>query len=168
MSKNFSLQLNQRSYSNKLLIVSLAFALFASGLLVAKNATAAVKKDTTPYIVPIIASLTGTSSGVGIPAQGGMQAVFETLNAAGGINGHKINFTVLNDQSSPTVGATVALQAVGMNPTAIMSATNSTPFSGELPTLTQAGRVVLSNVTVNSFYPWFYSDSVNTKQNIIT
>jgi ABC-type branched-subunit amino acid transport system substrate-binding protein len=97
-----------------------------------------------------------------------MQAVFDTLNAAGGINGHKIDFTVLNDQSSPTVGATVALQAVGMNPTAIMSSTNSTPFAGELPTLTQAGGVVLSNVTVNSFYPWFYSDSVNTKQNINT
>jgi ABC-type branched-subunit amino acid transport system substrate-binding protein len=126
------------------------------------------KKTLAPYTVEIVASLTGASSSIGTPAVGGYEAVLDKVNAAGGIHGHKIKFTVLNDQSSTTVAPTVALQAVGAHPVAILNATNTVPYTAELPTFESAKDVVLTNSTSTSFFPWLYSDTVTTGQNIYT
>ena len=51
--------------------------------------------------------LTGTTAAFGAPAAKMVQAVFNTVNAAGGIHGHKIKVTVL-DQGNPGSGQAAA------------------------------------------------------------
>lgn len=145
-----------------------AVAVLLIGGITAVSSASTKKKTLGAYNVEIVGSLTGNSSSIGTPAVGGYEAVLDKVNAAGGIHGHKIKFTVLNDQSSTTVAPTVALQAVDAKPTAILNATNTVPYTAELPTFESAKDVVFTNSTSTAFYPWLYSDTVTTGQNIYT
>jgi ABC-type branched-subunit amino acid transport system substrate-binding protein len=160
-------KLSRRGMSFRVLTAGAAVLLMVGGITVASSATPK-KKTLAPFKVEIVGSLTGASSSIGTPAVGGYEAVIDKVNAAGGIKGHKIAFTVLNDQSSTTVAPTVALQAASAKPTAILNATNTTPFAAELPTFTSAKEVTFTNSTTTAFEPWLYSDTVTTQQNIQT
>lgn len=63
-----------------------------------------------PIDVASIASLTGAASFAGW--QLGAKAYFDYVNAHGGINGHKVNFTILDDAGSPTQAALLARKEV--------------------------------------------------------
>lgn len=63
-----------------------------------------------PIYVASLASLTGAASFAGW--QLGAKAYFDYVNAHGGINGHKVDFTILDDAGSPTQVALLARKEV--------------------------------------------------------
>ena len=62
--------------------------------------------------VGLLADNTGVYSAVFAGVTTGMEAELKQVNAAGGVNGHQISYTVLDTQSSPTQAVAVAKQGV--------------------------------------------------------
>ncbi len=62
--------------------------------------------------VGLLADNTGVYSAVFAGVTTGMEAEIKQVNAAGGVNGHQISYTVLDTQSSPTQAVAVAKQGV--------------------------------------------------------
>lgn len=157
-------KLSVRGAPFKAVVTATALVLAIGGISTVSSATTKAKAMK-PYNVVIVASLSGASSSLGLSANAGYQAVFDTVNAAGGVKGHKIRFQVLDDQSSTTVAQQVAIQAVSSKPTAIMDGTTSSGLANRMPTYETAKRVVLSNEAISfGFFPWLYSDVTTTKQ----
>jgi branched-chain amino acid transport system substrate-binding protein len=62
--------------------------------------------------VGLLADNTGVYSAVFAGVTAGMEAELKQVNAAGGVNGHQISYSVLDTQSSPTQAVAVAKQGV--------------------------------------------------------
>jgi branched-chain amino acid transport system substrate-binding protein len=69
----------------------------------------------------MITSLTGEGASEFSDAPAGFNARVALQNAEGGIDGHKINGVILDDQTSPTQIATAVQDAVSKNPAGIVS-----------------------------------------------
>jgi branched-chain amino acid transport system substrate-binding protein len=84
--------------------------------------------------VGAILALTGGVAIYGVPEQKAMKMAVDKLNAAGGVNGHKIELTIVDDGSLPAQGGTVARQLIDQNvaviagPTFLGSATAIQPI----------------------------------------
>lgn len=74
------------------------------------TSTASAAAAGAPIDVASLASLTGAASFAGW--QLGAKAYFDYVNAHGGINGHKVDFTILDDAGSPTQVALLARKEV--------------------------------------------------------
>src|SRR5262245_28389049 len=57
------------------------------------------------YVVGVSGALTGPSAGTNAPPIEGLRLYVDRLNAAGGVNGKKIQLTVLDDQGEPSKAA---------------------------------------------------------------
>jgi ABC-type branched-subunit amino acid transport system substrate-binding protein len=115
-----------------------------------------------PYEVSIPGDATGAFSAFAGSAIRGMQIAFQTINDAGGVDGHPINFTLFDSQST-TTGAQIAIrQALATNPDVISAATVTTSLAALVPTLQLADVPVVSNgtdpdlVAPGSTQPWFF------------
>jgi branched-chain amino acid transport system substrate-binding protein len=85
-----------------------------------------------PIKVASLASLTGAASFAGW--QLGAKAYFDYVNSHGGINGHRVDFSILDDAGSPTQAALLARQEVDAGVVAF------------------AGSISLSDCAVNGKY----------------
>jgi len=101
-------------------IALLASAVGASGSAEASNGAAASHGGSPSTVtVGLIDSLTGPAASSVVPILPGVQARIALQNARGGVNGHKINLVVEDDQSSPTVDLTAAQVLVSKGAVAI-------------------------------------------------
>ena len=57
------------------------------------------------YVVGVSGALTGPAAGTNAPPIEGLRLYVDRLNAAGGVNGKKIQLTVLDDQAEPSKAA---------------------------------------------------------------
>src|SRR5262249_20755899 len=57
------------------------------------------------YVIGVTGALTGPAAGTNAPPIEGLRLYVDRLNAAGGINGKKIQLTVLDDQGQPSKAA---------------------------------------------------------------
>lgn len=115
---------------------------------------------------PYEVSIPGDASGAFSPFAGsailGMQTAFQTINDAGGVDGHPINFTLFDSQSTTAGAQTAIRQALGTNPDVISAATLTTSLAALVPILQQADVPVVSNgtdpdlVAPGSTQPWFF------------
>jgi branched-chain amino acid transport system substrate-binding protein len=64
------------------------------------------------YKIGMTVDLSGTFSNTGQGERAGAQAFIDHLNASGGINGHKVDLTVLDDAGTPTRGAANTTQLI--------------------------------------------------------
>ena len=64
------------------------------------------------YNIGFTSGLTGQFGAVGQGVKNGAEAYFDQVNASGGINGHKINFTALDDALDPNRGVANMIQLV--------------------------------------------------------
>src|SRR5438034_9530633 len=74
------------------------------------------------YLIGVTGAMTGPAAGTNGPPIEGLRLYVDRLNAAGGINGKKIQLTVLDDQGEPS-------KAAAMNGGAPLSMIISTPCS---------------------------------------
>ncbi len=116
-----------------------------------------------PYHVAIVADLTGTSSPFVIPFAQGVEAYFHKLNAAGGINGHQIDYGTPIDGQSTTTGAVSAIKtALSSNPNIIvgeltgLAAGEDLLAQAKIPTLVAAAPSPSWDIGSKE-YPWYFS-----------
>jgi branched-chain amino acid transport system substrate-binding protein len=64
--------------------------------------------DAVPYELNMILSTTGPAAVTGVPNSQGVKVLEGMVNAAGGIGGRPVKFTILDDQSSPQVAVQLA------------------------------------------------------------
>lgn len=70
-----------------------------------------------PLTIGFVASLTGSTSELGVNGRNGLMMAVEEVNAAGGINGKAVEVVVKDDQNNPEVGLAVdqELNDAGIN-----------------------------------------------------
>ena len=88
-----------------------------------KNVASAPGVTATSITIGLITSVTGNASSTFYDSAKGAQARFDALNAAGGLNGRKINMIVADDQSSPTGDLTASQDFVGKGVFAVIDYT---------------------------------------------
>lgn len=146
-------------------VVATPFVVAALGLSLAAcssnkssgSSTTSGSSNLAPYNVALVGALTGTAVSTA-PGLYGAEAAFDVINAAGGVNGHKINVTVTDDQSSPTVGATVGRNVVAGAPVAIVDSTlENSDGLVRFPIYQSASIPVMAINSTQQFYPWLYS-----------
>ena len=82
------------------------------GLFGVTSASAGASTSGSPITIGFITSETGGAASSYIGAQWGAQARIDALNAAGGVNGHKLKLDVLDDQTNPAANYTDAQELV--------------------------------------------------------
>ena len=87
----------------------------------ALGAPAGAATSGTPITLAMITSLTGPGSSEFSAAPAGFDARIALQNAEGGVNGHKLNGMVLDDQTSPTEVATAVQDAISKGAFGIVS-----------------------------------------------
>jgi branched-chain amino acid transport system substrate-binding protein len=119
-----------------------------------------------PIKIALVASLTGEDAALNADSPKGFTARIDAQNAAGGINGHKIDPIIIDDQTSPTQVVVAVQQAISDGVTGIVS---NTPLMFEAAKYAQQAGIP---VTGGSFdgSEWgtqpntnmFPSDAINT------
>src|SRR5262249_49528946 len=107
-------------------------------------------------VIGVTGALTGPAAGTNAPPIEGLRLYVDRLNAAGGINGKKIQLTVLDDQGEPSKAAANATRLLPQDNVALLSlsilSSTFAPVSGE----TKRANVPLMLVGAFSpkkFYP---------------
>ena len=96
--------------------------------------------SSTPFHLQVIGAVSGPLSGVGNAQIQSVRAAVQNLNKSGGINGHKIELSVSDEQSDATKAASVATDVVnqGSKPDMIYMAETAGPVLAMLPIVTRA------------------------------
>ncbi len=102
-------------------LAALTAASGATAAIVVGTDAAGASTSSTPLTLVMISSLTGPGSSEFSQAAAGFNARVALQNAKGGVNGHKINGIVLDDQTSPTQIATAVQEALSKGAIVIVS-----------------------------------------------
>jgi branched-chain amino acid transport system substrate-binding protein len=78
------------------------------------------------YHVPAILSITGSASFLGTQERNALLALERQVNATGGIKGKKLKFDISDNQSSPSVGVSLASKLIAKSPVLITGSVTST------------------------------------------
>jgi branched-chain amino acid transport system substrate-binding protein len=132
----------------------------------ASSSTSALSGGT--YSVTLISDLTGDFASVSAPGAAGVEVAVNNINASGGINGKKLDLTVLDSQSSASLALSAAQKAIASNPLALFmlsgsagaSAITSLAHSSKVPLLSPG----LSDTSVYPAEPYLYQPSLTAEQ----
>ncbi len=116
----------------------------AGSLVALSSGGASAAGSKAPIIIGYITDETGASSATYADGQYGAQARFDALNAKGGIDGHKIELVVEDDQST-VAGNETAAQTLVENKGAFAVIEESTVASGAAPYLSKAKEPVVGD-----------------------
>lgn len=114
----------------------------------------------TPIRLGVVMSRTGPASSLGTPAENAVKLRVEQLNAAGGINGRRIELRLEDDESRPdrAAEATRAIIA-GFKPHAIIGSSVVATCNAMKP-ITEEARIpqwCLSGLPMPASYPYFFA-----------
>ena len=140
-----------------------------SSLLAACTPSAAIlaRPMGSPINVGAVLSLTGSQSASGQMAKEGYLFCQDWINAKGGVNvkgvGHNLNVDIADDQSRPSVAASVTEQLISQNhDTLLLGATNDATAArvalvGEQHQVPMVSSGASSDTIFNSHYHWFFT-----------
>ncbi|HEY5200124.1 MAG TPA: ABC transporter substrate-binding protein [Acidothermaceae bacterium] len=100
--------------------------------------SSAAPADTSAIKIAVIDAQSGQSSSLGKREYDGVKLAVDQANAAGGINGRKVELTVFDDQADPTVSTNLARKAVSGGFIAILGPAESADAIAMSPILQQA------------------------------
>jgi branched-chain amino acid transport system substrate-binding protein len=96
-----------------LLVIALAiFALGCQGATKTQETTKATDEAKEPYKIGAVVSVTGPAAPLGEPEKKTLLMETEKINEAGGINGHKIELFIEDDESNPANAATAVSKLI--------------------------------------------------------
>jgi branched-chain amino acid transport system substrate-binding protein len=81
-----------------------------------------------PYLVGAVVSESGPGSSLGRPEADSMQLAVDEINKAGGVNGHPLKITILDDESNPTTAVNALRKLLDQHVIAILGS-SITPSS---------------------------------------
>lgn len=94
-----------------MLAISLVIVLVIGAIGISSFATSQ-SKTMTPYTLAISTALSGPQEEAGREALQGVQLYLNSVNRAGGVNGHPLKLLVFNDKADPTTAVQIAHQVV--------------------------------------------------------
>jgi branched-chain amino acid transport system substrate-binding protein len=107
---------NGNRYMGVVLVVGLVVAAIVGAAGCATTATNTVEApDTepkTPYRIGAVLSLTGTYAGLGAPERNTLEMEVARINAAGGVNGHKLELLIEDDATDPAKAQAAAVKLI--------------------------------------------------------
>jgi branched-chain amino acid transport system substrate-binding protein len=118
-----------------ILVFAAALALGAAGS--SSRASAAGE----PYELTAILSLSGIVAFTGKAMQQSLQVIEGMVNTSGGIKGHPLKITVVDDQSNPQIAVQLANQAIGRHAPVILGPAFSATCLAVAPLVAKAGPV---------------------------
>jgi branched-chain amino acid transport system substrate-binding protein len=121
------------------LVTSLAACTNAAAPANSSGTSSTANTSAQPYEIAFIGDLTGVAQSGGTSSQAGFMAAVANINSAGGINGHPINVTTYDAQSTTNTASAVTIDAVGKKPTMIFDAVQSSEVAATASTLQGAG-----------------------------
>ena len=140
----------------------LAFSLF----LIAPGIAPAA--DQPAYEIPVIVSLTGPGSFLGLSQQRALQIFESSVNAHGGIKGRPLQFTFFDDQTTPQVAVQLTNQVLVKKPSVVLGSSTAATCRAMSP-LFANGPV--NYCLIPAIHPprgYVFSASVDTKDMIGT
>lgn len=124
-----------------------------------------------PYLIGLIAGMTGAYGSTGIATQHGAELAVEKINARGGVLGHPLKLESYNDDASATLSGQLFAKLVSAGAIAIVGSPDTGPVTAQLairykiPTI---GVVDDGGLTVNPKgptsppNPWVFDFGLNT------
>jgi ABC-type branched-subunit amino acid transport system substrate-binding protein len=125
-------------------------------LLALATALAAPAAAQDAYVVGITAALTGPPASTYAPAVAALQIYIDRVNAAGGVNGKKINLVILDDSAEPSkAAANVKRLLTQDNAVLVINASLSSTYGPTVPEAKRAGVPLMfaSGVCPKDVYP---------------
>jgi branched-chain amino acid transport system substrate-binding protein len=128
-------------------MVSLAVAGCGSAAKSAPASTGTAASSDSPYIIGMTDDLSGPLAAYGKWAQQAWTAYFNGVNAAGGINGHKIKLVVLDDASVASQAINNVRQLISQGAILVTGSTQSNMCAAVAPIATQDKVPIMCTAT---------------------
>jgi branched-chain amino acid transport system substrate-binding protein len=138
-------------------------------LLTAFAPAVAAAQGAAPVKVGVILSLSGPAAVFGLPERNAIMAIQKEIDAAGGVNGKKLDLVFFDDKTNPTEAARGVTQLINDDKVVaiIGPGTGGTILAAgpiaerlKVPLLGPAGTVAITAKT-NSFAPWVFRMAIN-------
>lgn len=133
------------------------------------SSTANSAKAASPYVIHAIVSATGSAASVGSGEEAALKGAEAYVNSTGGIDGHPLHFAIEDNQSSPSVAASLAASLVASKVPIIMAGTLGSTVAAVDGLVTSSGPLVFNLSPVNSGPPhsYIFADSASLPQLIL-
>ncbi|MFN2460032.1 MAG: ABC transporter substrate-binding protein [Candidatus Velthaea sp.] len=118
---------------------ALALALCASAL-PPRSARAAGE----PYVIGAVVSESGPGSSLGRPEADSMQLAVDEINKAGGVNGHPLQITIIDDESNPTTAVNAVRKLLDQHVIALFGSSLTQTSLAMVPIMTEAKVPLIS------------------------
>lgn len=102
-----------------------------------------------PLRIGFVGGLTGRNGDLGTSGRDGAQLAVDAINAAGGINGRKLELVVKDDKSDPEEGKKVVAELVDARVSAVVGPMTSSIAAAAIP-LVDAAKLLMLSPTVSS------------------
>ena len=146
----------------------LALAACSSGSSGSNGSSGSSGSASSPYTVVVVAPMSGQLAAYGAFTKQAYLASVKTVNARGGILGHKVVATVLDDQGNPTTGVSVlqAYLSSHPKPDLVYPGAASPEVQGTAPYLASQGILTVSAAALPSMddpskYPLYFSTNTH-------
>ncbi len=97
-----------------------------------------------PYVIGATVSESGPGASLGRPEADSMQIAVDEINKAGGVNGHPLQITILDDESSATTAVNNVRKLLDQHPIAILGSSLTQTSLAMVPLATQAKIPMIS------------------------
>lgn len=97
-----------------------------------------------PYLIGAVVSESGPASTLGRPAADSIQLAVDEINAAGGINGRRIEIKIVDDESNPASAVNALRQLLDQHPAAVLGSTGTPTSLAMVPVATAAQVPLIS------------------------
>jgi branched-chain amino acid transport system substrate-binding protein len=91
-----------------------------------------------PYLIGAVVSESGPGSSLGRPEADSIQLAVDEINKSGGIGGHQLQVTILDDESNPTTAVNDVRQLLDKHVVAIIGSSLTQTSLAMVPVMTQA------------------------------
>jgi len=97
-----------------------------------------------PYQLGAVVSESGPGASLGRPEADSMQLAVDTINKAGGVNGHQLQITILDDESNPTAAVNATRKLLDQRVIAIFGSALTQTTLAMTPIVSQAHIPLIS------------------------
>lgn len=95
-----------------------------------------------PYVIGAIASESGPGSSLGRPEADSMQLAVDEINKTGGVNGHQLQLTIIDDQSDPSTAVNAVRKLLDQHVVALLGSSLTQTTLAMVPVV-QAAKIPL-------------------------
>lgn len=128
----------------------IAVGLLLSGCAGGKDAGGKAGEGKEPYRIGAVVDISGPSSSLGVPERNTLEMLKDKVNAAGGINGHPLDLTILDNKSDETEAVLAVKKLIDQQKVlAVIGASSSGPSMAMIDTV-QKEKVPLISMAAAS------------------